>query len=118
MTELVAVLSTGKGTWTEVVKLITNHEWDKVILITNQFGKDTFKANEKTELVVINFEEPIELIIDKITKQLKERITGTEVALNLASGTGKEHMGLLSSLLKLGVGIRLVTYSMNIIKEL
>jgi len=118
MTELVALLSTGKGTWTEVIRLMNGHEWDKIILITNEFGKENFKPKENTELIVINFEESIEMIIDHLIKQLKDRITGTEVALNLASGAGKEHMALLSSLLKLGVGIRLITYSINNIKEL
>ena len=118
MTELVALLSTGKGTWTEVIRIMTGHEWDKIYLITNEFGKENFKPKENTELIVINFEESIELVIDHIIKHLKERITGTEVALNLASGSGKEHMALLSALLKLGVGIRMVTFSINNIKEI
>jgi hypothetical protein len=70
------------------------------------------------EFVIINSNESIELLIDKIQEALKEKITGTEVALNLISGSGKEHMAVLSALLKLGLGIRLVTYTVNGIKEL
>jgi len=118
MTELIALLSTGKGTWTEVVKLLNSQEWEKVFLVTDQFGSSNFKKKENTEFIIINPNESIELIIDHIQKQLKDKINGTEVALNLASGTGKEHMAVLSALLKLGLGIRLVTYSINRIKEI
>jgi len=34
----------------------------------------------------------------------------TEVAVNFISGSGNEHMSILSTLLKLGLGIRLVRY--------
>ena len=118
MTELVALISTGKGTWTGVAKLIKNQDWDKIFLITNEFGSNTFNKKENMEFIVINPNESIELLIDKIQKELKEKIQGTEIALNLTSGTGKEHMAVLSALLKLGFGIRLVTYTINGIKEL
>jgi hypothetical protein len=118
MTELVAVLSTGKGTWTEVIKLINNQEWEKIYLVTNDFGKNTFKKSDNMEFIVINPDESIELLISHIQQQLKDKLAGPEVALNLYSGTGKEHMALLSALLKLGLGIRLVTFTVNGIKEL
>jgi hypothetical protein len=118
MTELVAFLSTGKGTWTEVVKLINSHDWEKIILITDDFGNQNFRKKENTELIVINQNESIELLIDKIQNGLKEKLTGVEVALNMASGSGKEHMAALSALLKLGLGIRLVTISASGIKEI
>jgi hypothetical protein len=49
---------------------------------------------------------------------LKDKIKGTEVALNLVSGTGKEHMAILAALLKLGVGIRLVALTKEGFKEI
>ena len=70
------------------------------------------------EFIVVNSKLSIELLIDKIKSQLEGKIKGTEVALNLASGSGKEHMALLSALLKLGVGIRLVSFTNNGIKEI
>ena len=39
-------------------------------------------------------------------KKLKGKINGTEVALSIASGDGKEHMALISALINLPVGIR------------
>ena len=118
MTELVALLSTGKGTWTEVVKLISSQDWDKIFIITNDFGKDTFQKKENMEFIIINSNQHIELIIEKIVTQLKDKITGTEVALNFISGTGKEHMAVLSAMLKLGLGIRLVVHTVNGLKEI
>ena len=118
MTELVALLSTGKGTWSEVIKLMSSQEWDKIFLITNEFGSTTFKKNENMEFIVVNSNESIELLIDNVQKQIKDKITGTEVALNLVSGTGKEHMAVISALLKLGLGIRLVVHTINGVKEI
>ena len=40
MTELIAFLSTGKGTWANVSGLIKGESWDKVYLLTNDFGKE------------------------------------------------------------------------------
>jgi hypothetical protein len=118
MTELVALLSIGKGTWGEVAKVIKAEEWDQVFLVTNEFGRDTFTKTDNMEFIVVNSNESIELLISHIQEALKEKIKGTEVALNMASGTGKEHMAVLSALLKLGVGIRLVTYSVSGLKEI
>ena len=118
MTDLVALVSTGKGTWGEVGRLIKSQDWDKVYLITNEFGSGTFKKDLNMEFIIINANESIELLIDKIQTALKDKITSTEVALNLTSGSGKEHMAVLSALLKLGLGIRLVTYTVNGVKEI
>ncbi|MEM3374483.1 MAG: hypothetical protein QXE31_04645 [Candidatus Woesearchaeota archaeon] len=117
MTELITILSTGKGTWTDVIKLMNSYDWEKVIIITNQFGKETFRAKENMEFIVVNFDDTIENLIEAFKKNLKDKLTGTEVALNFISGQGKEHMALLSAVLKLGLGIRLVVYS-NEIKEI
>ena len=43
---------------------------------------------------------------DEFSKCLKGKINGTEVALSIASGNGKEHMALISALINLPVGIR------------
>ena len=50
-------------------------------------------------------------------QKLKEKISGIEVGLNIVSGSGKEHMALISALLKLGIGIRLVALTSNGVKE-
>ncbi len=119
MTTLIACLSTGKGTWGHVARLIADGDWEKVILITNEFGKENFTIEKKdVDLIVVNSMKFLPELVDDIKKQLEGKIKGTEVALNLVSGSGKEHMALLSALLKLGLGIRLVALTKEGISEI
>jgi len=118
MPTLIASLSTGKGTWGHVSRLIEDNQWDKIILITNEFGKENFKKNEKTEFVVVKVDGGLKELRDEILNTLKERVKDTEVAVNFVSGSGKEHMALMSALLKLGVGIRLVALTKEGMAEL
>ncbi|MFH0874972.1 MAG: hypothetical protein V1859_03480 [archaeon] len=108
MTSLVACLSSGKGTWSHVAKLINSENWDSVFLITNDFGKNNFKPDSKTRLITIDESKDITDIITNIHKELENKINDTEVGVNLVSGTGKEHMAIISALLKLGLGLRFV----------
>lgn len=118
MTILVACLSTGKGTWGHVSRLIEEESWDKVILITNDYGKENFNKKDNVELISININKGIRELIQEIETIIKEKIKDTEVAVNFISGTGKEHMVLISALLKSGLGIRLVALTNDGIKEL
>ncbi|MBI2107195.1 hypothetical protein HYT57_04365 [Candidatus Woesearchaeota archaeon] len=120
MSTLIACLSTGKGTWGHVSRVIQDGKFDSVILITNDYGKENFQKLENTDLVAIKLEQGMKELRDEIYKNLKEKIKSdeTEVALNLASGTGKEHMALLSALLKLGIGIRLMALTKEGIEEI
>ena len=117
MTDLVACLSTGKGTCVHVSKLIKDQNWDKVFLITNQFGKEKFTADEKTELIIVDSNKPITELVEDIRKSLDGKLSMGDTAVNLISGTGKEHMALLSALLKLGAGVRLMVATDSGVKE-
>lgn len=108
MPELIACLSTGKGTWGHVSRIMQDEQWTKIFLITNDYGKENFTKDEKTEFIVINPDRGIKELIVELKNILKEKIKETEVAVNFVSGTGKEHMALISALLQLGVGIRLI----------
>ena len=115
MTDLIACLSTGKGTWGHVSRL--KDEFEKVYLITNEYGKENFQKDENTELIALNFNQGIKELRDDIEKVLKNKLKG-DVAVNFISGTGKEHMALISALLKLGIGIRLVALTKDGIEEI
>ena len=117
MSTLIACLSTGKGTWGHVSRLIKESPWDKVILITNEFGKENFTKSSNTELILIDPNQGIEELSKEIKEKLKSQIKDSEVALNIISGSGKEHSALLSALLKLGVGIRLIALTKDGMKE-
>jgi len=102
--ELVALIASGKGTWAQIGGVINRGEWDNVILLGNAFAKQ-FKAEKDFEFIEITSSRLVELK-DEIQKKLQGKIKGTEVALSIASGTGREHMSLISALLGLPVGIR------------
>ena len=123
MTCLVAIIGSGKGTWNQLLKLINAEEWEKVILVGKPFFTERFERFKTTlkdknlELIKIDFENKnYDEIVRELTNQLSKLITGTEVALNLTSGTGKEHMSIISAILKTGLGIRFVDFD-NGVKE-
>jgi len=118
MTDLVACLSSGEKSWVHIARLIKEQEWKRIFLITNDFGKKNFKADKDVEFIVVDAQKPVFYLIEDIKNGLKGKITDLEVALNLVSGNGKEHMAILSALLKLGVGIRLMAVTKEGIKEL
>lgn len=115
MTQLITLLSSGKGTWGSVAKLCS--QFEETILITNDFGKDKFTPNSNIQLIVCDLQAPLHVLQDTFLKELRPVVKGTEVALNMVSGSGNEHMALLSALLKLGVGIRLVVPGENTFEE-
>ena len=102
--ELIALLSSGKGTWGHVAGLLRG-EWDKVILIGDNYARD-FDPGREAEFVSINADAPLRELKEEISKKLKDRISGMEVALSIASGTGKEHMAIISALIDMPVGIK------------
>ena len=115
MPTLIACLSTGKGTWAEVNKIAQSQEWNKVFLITNQFGKENYTPGKNMELILVDSfpDTPTTIITEQIKKQLKDKISDFEVALNLASGSGKEHMAVLEAVMQMGLNFRLVTVNRN-----
>ena len=103
--ELVALLSSGKGTWGQVSGLIKHGDWSKIILLGSDFAKK-FSAEKPFEFIEVDLNKKLSDLRDEFSKKLKGKIRGTEVALSIASGVGKEHMALISALINLPVGIR------------
>ena len=118
MTELIACLSSGKGTWMHIKKLIQSESWDKIFLITNEFGKENFKIGKDIIFILVDFRKEINLLIDDIKNSLKDNISDLEVALSLVSGEGNEHMAILAALIQLGIGFRLIIATEQGIKEI
>lgn len=120
MSQFVALLSTGKGSWAEVAGLLNKDEFDEVFLLTNSFGKDKFTnlPNKKVEVFVFDFDKEVELLVKDFVSALKGEIKFGDVAINISSGDGKQHMALISALLNLGVGLRFVTLQNGVVKEL
>ncbi len=118
MVILVACLSTGKGTWGHVSRLIADGKWDKIFLITNEFGKENFNNEKNAELITIDSRKGLEELRDDIKNALKDKIKDTEVAVNVVSGEGREHMALMSAVLQLGLGLRFVALTKDGVKEI
>jgi hypothetical protein len=117
MTILVANLSSGKGTWGHVGRLIKMQEWDRVILVTNPFGQENFKCEKPVDLVVIDERKSIRDLTNDIKSGLDKKLS-SEIALNLVSGSGKEHMALLSAVMQSGVGFRMIALTKDGITEI
>ena len=118
MTDLVACLTSGEKSWVHVSRLIKEEKWKSIFLVTNELGEKNFKAEKRVEFITIDSSKPVFELINDIKKGLEGKLTDLEVALNIVSGNGKEHMAILSALLKLGVGVRLVAITRDGFKEL
>jgi len=105
--ELVALLSSGKGSWAQVAGLINKGEWDNIILLGDSFA-EKFTTDKKHEFIKVDTSKRIVELKQEILEKLNGKINGTEVALSIASGEGKEHMSLISALLSIPVGVRFV----------
>ncbi|MBW2988691.1 hypothetical protein KY358_00070 [Candidatus Woesearchaeota archaeon] len=120
MTELIACLSTGKGTWGHVARVIQGMEWNRIFLVTNSEIeskiREAFNPGKDFEKIIIDPGKTISEMADCIKNSLDGKITDLEVALNIVSGEGREHMAVISALLQLGLGIRLIALTKDGVK--
>lgn len=112
MTDLIACLSTGKGTWLEVSKIMKSADWTKIFLIAPKFSMEKFTHDKKFEFVEINPDGEIEDIKKAIVEKLTNKLD-IDTAISIASGSGKEHIAVISAALTLGTGIRLISLKNN-----
>ena len=115
--ELVALLSSGKGSWAQVSGLMKQGNWDKIILIGDDFAKQ-FSHEKPFEFIQVNLTQRIKDLRDNFKEKLKGKFEGMEVAVSLASGEGKEHMALVSALINLPMGVRFVALTKEGILDL
>ncbi len=104
--ELVALLSTGKGSWGQVAGLMQKGEWEKIIVVGAPFAKEFNVPDVPFDFVEFDPEKPLVALKKDLERKLKDKFDGMEVALSIASGNGKEHMALQSALLSVPVGVR------------
>jgi len=103
---LMAVLGVGKGTWGHVARLIADNEWDDIVLVTNEWGKENFTpSKEGRNWIILNNRAGFEIIKDTV----KEKLPDGEIALSLVSGNGKEHMAVLAALKEASKNYEIVT---------
>jgi len=105
--ELIALLSKRdeNETWGQVSGLIKHGDWENIIILGDAEAKK-FTAEKPFEFIEVDLTKKLRDLKDDFIKKLRGKIEGTEVALSIASGDGKEHMSLISALINLPVGIR------------
>ena len=107
--ELIAFAGKDKENWGQIVALINHGKWDKVVVVQSK-SAESFPAGD--EVIKIDSDMPLTELKIWMMDKLKKSISGDfEVALSIASGTGKEHMAIISALLSIPVGIRLVVFT-------
>ncbi len=109
--ELIAFLGNDRENWGQITGLTKRANWDKIILVKNK-NADEFPSNNE-EIISVNSEKSLLELKEELMGKLKRKIKGIEVALSIASGNGKEHMALISALLSIPVGVRLVVFTKN-----
>jgi hypothetical protein len=103
--ELICLLSKGEGTWAQVSGLMKYGEWDKIIIVGDDFAKQ-FAHEKNFEFIKADLNKKLVELKEDFLKKLKGKFEGMEVACSIASGDGKEHMALVSALISIPVGIR------------
>ncbi len=109
--ELVAFIGSDTENWGQITALLKHMSWDSAILVK---GKNThnFPKTDNAAILEIDTSKPLAEITSILKEKLKSRLSGEfEVALSLASGSGKEHMALISALLNVPVGIKLAVFT-------
>ena len=101
----IATLGVGKGTWGHVGRLISEEDWDRIILISNEWGKENFTPAKEVDWVIINVNAGFEVLKNTI----KEQLPSGDLCVNVTSGSGKEHMALLAALRESNSNFKVVT---------
>ncbi|MDO8516488.1 MAG: hypothetical protein Q7S33_00020 [Nanoarchaeota archaeon] len=104
--EFLALLGEGKGTWGQIAGLMKKGEWEKIIVVGPSYASD-FRLDEVPfDFIEYDHFKTLIPLKEEFLKKLKDKFSGTEVAVSIASGNGKEHMALISALLSVPVGVR------------
>ncbi|RLE38285.1 hypothetical protein DRJ17_04440 [Candidatus Woesearchaeota archaeon] len=93
-------------------------ELDQIFLITNEFGQKNFNHKKPVQFIIIDNTKQIKELVQDIKDAIEDKICGTEVALNLISGTGKEHMAIIAAIIQSGLGFRLVVLTKDGVIEI
>jgi hypothetical protein len=109
--EFVAFIGTDEHAWGQITALLHRLDYEKAILVVDKEVRN-YPQNEKCHIITLDTSHPLLTLQTELRDKLQKVIGGEfEVALSLASGTGKDHMALLSALLNLPVGVKLVVYT-------
>ena len=109
--EFVAFVGKDKERWGQIKALINHIDCNRAFIVKD---KETagFELSSNTSCIDVDCSKPLVELKSEIMDKLKVGLSkDLEVCLSIASGTGKEHMALISALLSIPVGIRLVVFT-------
>lgn len=109
--ELVCFQGSEVNSFGQIKALVNRGDWENVIIIREK-GSEDIVSGDNCEIIEVDLGKSLMELRDILILKLKEKLGKEfEVALSIASGTGKEHMALISALLSVPVGIRLVAFT-------
>lgn len=110
---LVILIGKEKSGFGQVTALLNRFETDQIILVKDISVTD-FPSKEKSQILEVNFDSDLVSLKEEMKSKLQKVLNKEfEVALSIASGTGKEHMAIISALLSIPVGVKIVAYTKN-----
>lgn len=115
MTDLIACF-TADDHYKHLYRLINEAEWDRIFIVTTDELKQKHKFSKEVIYIIVNPKKHIEDYI----KDIKKQLTGyfLEVGINIVNGNGKDHMALMSAIMKKGMGFRLVAVTKKGVEEI
>ncbi len=115
MADLIACFTTDNHN-RHLHRLINESEWDRIFVVTTPELRRRHKFQKEVLYIVIDPKKPIDEYVEDIKSNLKGFFL--EVGINLVNGEGKDHMALLSAVMKAGLGFRLVAVTKNGVEEI
>jgi hypothetical protein len=98
------------------LKLVKCSDFERVIIFADSTAQKAFKPPSNVRVVPLGDSLSAQELRDAMVEALGSERFGFDVAVNLASGSGKEHAALISAALRLGAGIRLVGWKDGIVE--
>lgn len=97
--------------WGQVAAVMNRINAERIVLVMDK-EVSGFPVHEKCEVIEVSSATPMvalkQLLVERLRTMLGKEF---DVAVSLASGSGKEHMALLAALLSVPVGVHLVAYT-------
>ena len=116
MTDLIVCLTNQKGVLEHVKRVIEEVSWEKIYVFTAEKDVSNIKFSKEGEVIKLDLSKTISELSEFIKQRLEGKLNDLEVGVNIVGGSGKEHMALVSAVLKLGFGIRLVALTPDGVK--
>ncbi len=110
---IIILVGEDPSSYGQITGIINRSEAEKIILVKNKNVKD-FPSDDRCKIIEIDSAKDIMSLREDIKEKLRKEVNADfEVSLSIASGTGKEHMALVSALLAIPVGVKFIAFTKN-----